>query len=565
MSSADGDGLVCNMGGGGRRQWYHGGSRKVDNVWYALDRKSSGSVLRPAASLKGRVLAKLVRGGEGESTDVSKEVQLGQTGDAGETESHGRRLRRRKLRHYKTSSEHSQYGRSFNVHTDFEPIVLRTKEGGDQTGPDSVQGKIIHHLISGEFDEEFLGNQKVNVLNWCIKVLGKHGKHDIAEQLFHWMRLKGIANEHSLIKLFEAYEASKLPAAISVRVWRNVQRMQCPFKPGEKSTAALLKTFRPRGDLAGAMRILKEVKMRRLPLNHYAYNTLIRISADCGNLNTAMELEEELRCSQNFQPDLRTYSALMHALANAEKWSQTRTIHSLIKKSNISPDATLALQIISGYAKCGWPAAAEATLDDFKDDGTSSLPNRSHWNALLMAYATARQYTGCLSAYQRMTNQVGIPPDGYTIVALLKAGKFSQVGTSAVKLVISEIERYNIQLNIEICISAISCCRTIPFISVEEAKNSAELANMIWKSMIDAGIKPNRIAYNTLMATRADALDIDGVEELYRELEGDISLEPDEATWRVLIRSYEQAGRWRDVENISALRETWRTLHGLTK
>lgn len=427
--------------------------------------------------------------------------------------------------------------------------------------PVSRQGLIIHHLIElGEFDEEFLSSQPVNTLNWCISILGKHKRPELSEQLFHWLRLKGRANEHSLIKLFEGLELARCPPSRAVRAWRNVSRMQCPFKPGFKSTASLLKTFRPSKNLNGALRILKEIKVRNLPVNEYAYNTVIRIAADIGDVATAFQLEEELRLDANLHSDLRTYSSLMHALSSSQKWSQTRTVEARLRMANLRPDSTLALQLMSGYARCGWPAAAEALMDEMMDTYSAKRPNRSHWNALLYAYATARQYDGCLRAYERMASRVGIRPDSYTMVALLKAAKRSQAGRTAVSFSLKEIKKHNITFTVELAASAIACCRIMPYISQEEATKSKDLANEIWSLLLDSGMKPNRVVYNTLLAARADAGDIDGVRELFSHLENNDDIFPDESTWRILLRAYKSHGDWREFENVTALRETWNTL-----
>lgn len=446
----------------------------------------------------------------------------------------------------------------------------RREQGKSATGkqpklssikPISRQGLIIHHLIElNEFDEEFLSSQPVNTLNWCISILGKHRRPDLSEQLFHWMRLKGKANEHSLIKLFEGLELARCPPSRAVRAWRNVSRMQCPFTPGFKSTASLLKTFRPSKNLKGALRILKEIKVRNLPLNEYAYNTVIRIAADVGDVDTAFALEEELRLKDGLHTDLRTYSSLMHALASSQKWSQTRTVEVRLRMADLRPDSTLALQLISGYARCGWPAAAEAVMDEMMDDYSSKRPNRSHWNALMYAYATGRQYQGCLMAYERMVSKVGIRPDSYTMVALLKAAKRSQAGRNAVFFSLNEIKKYKIPFTVELAASAIACCRTMPYISEQEAEKSRDMANQVWDLLLESGIKPNRVVYNTLLAARADAGDVEGVRQLFEDLENDDAVYPDEATWRILLRTYKEQGNWRELENITALRDTWNTL-----
>jgi len=255
-----------------------------------------------------------------------------------------------------------------------------------------------------------------------------------------------------------------------------------------------------------------------------------------------------LQADDELHSDLRTYSSLMHALAASEKWSQTRTVEMRLRTAGLRPDSTLALQLMSGYARCGWPAAAEAVMDEMMDEYSSKRPNRSHWNALLYAYATARQYNGCLMAYERMVSKVGIRPDSYSMVALLKAAKRSQAGRNAVFFSLNEIKKYNIPFTVELAASAIACCRTMPYISQQEAEKSRDMANQVWDSLLQSDIKPNRVVYNTLLAARADAGDVEGVRQLFEVLENDNNVYPDEATFRILLRTYKSQGNWRELE-----------------
>jgi len=97
-------------------------------------------------------------------------------------------------------------------------------------------------------------------------------------------------------------------------------------------------------------------------------------------------------------------------------------------------------------------------------------------------------------------------------------------------------------------------------VSQEEADKSRQLANHVWEIMIGCGIRPNRIAYNTLLAARADAGDTKGVDELYRALEKDDTVMPDDATWRIMMRAF--ANDYLEYERYADLANTWTTLFG---
>jgi hypothetical protein len=56
------------------------------------------------------------------------------------------------------------------------------------------------------------------------QVLGQQGGLLQAEQLFHWMRLKGCASQHTFAKLCAACGAARQPWR-ALQAWRNTRRM----------------------------------------------------------------------------------------------------------------------------------------------------------------------------------------------------------------------------------------------------------------------------------------------------------------------------------------------------
>lgn len=433
--------------------------------------------------------------------------------------------------------------------------------------PDSVpqetglQAKIVKHLLDGAFDEQLLSSIPTHTLNWCIKTLGKQQRIDLAEQLFHWMRLRRTANEHTFVKLCEACEAARVPAR-AVLAWRNTKRISPTFPLGERAAAALLKTFRVTGNLEDAIRILNELSSsspnNRVRINQYAYNIVIRIAADQGDIDTAMLMYDALCACPTATPDNRTFSGLLSALVGSERWSRTSAVHKLIQESGITPDPKLYLQLMAGYAGAGRPEAAEAVMDSMGDHGL--LPNRIHWNALICAYAEARRYEGCLQAYDRMAQGAGIVPDGYTMVALLHGAAGARGGVSAASLVLGLMQQHDIPLSVEIGTALIACCRNAP--PGPERRRSVEFAQNVLTMLCSAGIRPNIRTFNSLMAVQADAQDYVSVKKTLGLIENMPEVEPNEATFGIALAAFEAAGYFDKVEEVEALRETWRTLHG---
>jgi len=439
---------------------------------------------------------------------------------------------------------------SFNRNGDDKNL---TKKG---TGAQAI---IVGHLLAGNFDEEILRAAPTTALNWSIKTLGRQERLDIAEQLFHWMRIRNVANEHSFVKLCEACEAARSPWK-ALLTWRNTRRLPTSFILGERSAAALLKVYRKVGDLEGALRILDELSSSNtIAINQYAFNVVLRCAADQGDIATALAVVEKLRVHPNSQCDSRTFSALLSAIVASQRWSRTSAVHKLLLEEGVIPDATLYLQLIACYAGAGRPETAEAVLDSMIDQGLR--PGRVHWNALLSSYAQAKRYEGCISAYERMTHGAGIRPDQYTMVALLHGAAGARGGVTAASRVLGLMQQHDIPMNIEIGTALIACSRHAPPVP-QERRRCVEFSHGVLSILHSAKIEPNIKTYNSLMAVQFDAEDYVGVRETMDSLELSEHVEPNEATWNIALGAFQAAGFYDSVMEVENLRETWRTLHG---
>ena len=440
-----------------------------------------------------------------------------------------------------------------NYYTKHTPATTTS----DPTIERGLQFQVVTHLMTGNFDEAFLSTIPIHTLNWSIKTLGKKSRLDLAEHLFHWMRVQKVGNEHTFVKLCEACEAQRAPTR-AVMAWRNVRRLPTHYRLEERASAALLKTFRPTRNLTGAMRILQElIATPKYKLNQYAFNVVIRMAADEGDVDTAMAVVEQLRNHPTSTPDVRTFSALLSALMTSDRWSRVPVVHKMITECNVAPDPTLFLQLLAGYAGAGRPEAAEAVMDAMVDAGMR--PTRTHWNALLSSYAQARRYEGCVSAYKRMV-VTGLRPDAYSVVALLHGAAGVLGGVGAATFVLSIMQRYEIQLNVEVATALIACCRRPPPVASEQ-KRAVEFARNVMGMLIGEGYRPNIRTFNSLLAVQRDAEDWYGVKRTMGALEKTVEVEPDEATWNIALGAYQSAGWFDKCEEIEELRDTWRLLH----
>lgn len=424
------------------------------------------------------------------------------------------------------------------------------------------QRQVVEHLLSGDFNEDFLLSIPPNTLNWSIKTLGKNDRIELAELLFHWMRARKLANEHTFVKLCEACEA-KRDIARALRAWRMIRRIPSTgIFLRERATAALLKTFRPQGDVKGATRTLNEVL--RSPktasyVNEYCFNIVIRIAADVGDVGVAFQVAEQLRAHPTARSDVRTASSLLSAIESSQRWSRVPMVHRMILEDGIIADLPLYCQLISGYAAAARPSAAEALLDEMYDLGLR--PNRRHWNGLLNAYAEAGRYEDCLRAFERMTlKPVGLRPDSYTIVALCHAASSARAGHTAARWIHSLMVQHEVPINDFVAAALVGCCRhSAPG---RDAHEAVKFSHSVLRMLQVAGISPSIVTMNAIMVVQYDAEDYRGLEQTLHLVESNPEIIPTDATWDIAVRAFEKAGWFDRAEGVERLRETWKVLHG---
>ena len=88
------------------------------------------------------------------------------------------------------------------------------------------------------------------------------------------------------------------------------------------------------------------------------------------------------------------------------------------------------------------------------------LPNSSHWNTLLLAYAEGKDAAGAAAAYRRLL-AAGRRPDAYSLVALARAAYLAEAGLAAVRAVRAEAARHRVPMSLQLGTSLLACLRHV--------------------------------------------------------------------------------------------------------
>ena len=154
--------------------------------------------------------------------------------------------------------------------------------------------------------------------------------------------------------------------------------------------------------------------------NERTWTSVILENIECGNLQHALRLYEEMR-GNCIDPSSFTLVGVLKACGSLGNPERGREIYEevvdkgLIKVDDESGGAVVVVNtLISMYTKCGELAKAEQVLEE--------LPVRDvvSWTTLLKGYAQNGQNHEALKCFESMRSE-GLSPDSIAFISLLKA------------------------------------------------------------------------------------------------------------------------------------------------
>lgn len=173
-----------------------------------------------------------------------------------------------------------------------------------------------------------------------------------------------------------------------------------------RAASALILCYRSTADQRGASAALAELLRRGAPLNRYAFNAAMRVAADAGDADEALRLLGQLRelgtrdahavvagerrqqreqrpreeargeggsaqpcaggsaaAGGGLWPDVRSYSAVLAALAAAGKQAHAARVHGWMEEDGVRPDPPLCTQLLACFAAAGQAQRAQRLFD----------------------------------------------------------------------------------------------------------------------------------------------------------------------------------------------------------
>ncbi|KAG2264649.1 hypothetical protein Bca52824_071728 [Brassica carinata] len=166
-----------------------------------------------------------------------------------------------------------------------------------------------------------------------------------------------------------------------------------------------------------ALWVLRKFPEFDLSADTVAYNVVIRLFADKGDLSMGMKLMEEME-SIDLSPDVMTYTSLINGFCNAGM-SEHGCVLNTVTYS----------RILEGVCKCGEMERALELLTEMEkeEDGGFISPNAVTYTLVIQAFVEKKRVQEALMVLDRMGDR-GCSPNRVTVLGYCVANPLEEMG-----------------------------------------------------------------------------------------------------------------------------------------
>lgn len=171
----------------------------------------------------------------------------------------------------------------------------------------------------------------------------------------------------------------------------------------------IIRYYALNSQLSSAHQLFDEIPQKSI----YLWNSIIRAYAQVHDFKNAFHLFNQLLSSDLF-PDNFTFACILRACSENHDVVGVRLIHGGLVVSGLQMDSICGCALVNAYSKVGLLDDASKAFYGVVD------PDLATWNSLIKGYGYSGFCDDGLKLFNAMRD-MGIEPDGYTMVALLSA------------------------------------------------------------------------------------------------------------------------------------------------
>ncbi|TVU10766.1 hypothetical protein EJB05_44313, partial [Eragrostis curvula] len=462
------------------------------------------------------------------------------------------------------------------------------RAAGLQPPSAAFEALVFAHASAGRHEEaveafsrmdEFGCRPTAFVYNAVLKVLVDSGSIPLALALYNRMPAAGCPPNRVTYNVLMDGLCKRGMAGDAVKLFDEM--LERGIVPNVKTHTILLSSLCNAGKLNDAEKLLQSMNEKGCSPDEVTHNAFLSGLCKAGRVDEAFERLELLR-DGGFTLGLKGYSCLIDGLFQAGRYDEGFDCYKeMLEQTDVKPDVVLYTIMIRGCAEDGRIKDAFSFLDEMKEKGF--VPDTFCYNTLLKGLCDVGDLEGAHSLKSEMLqNNVVLDATTHTIMicGLCKKGlldeamqvfhEMEKVGCNPTVMTFNTLihglyrmhrleEARMLFYKMEMGNNPSLFLRLT--LGANQVRDSESLQKMVDKmcqsgqvlkaykllrDIIDSGVVPDVVTYNTLINGLCKVRNLDGALRLFKELQLK-GLSPDQITYGILIDRLMRAHRESDA------------------
>jgi pentatricopeptide repeat protein len=236
-----------------------------------------------------------------------------------------------------------------------------------------------------------------------------------------------------------------------------------------------------------ALWVLRKMKEFALQPDTTAYNVVIRLFCEKGDMDMSEELMNEMGLSDLY-PDMITYVAMIKGFCNVGRLEDACGLVEVMRGHGCLPNAVVYSALLDGVCRCGNMVRALELLGEMEKEGGACSPNVITYTSVIQCFCEKGQAMKALEFLDRM-KAFRCSPNRVTVSSLIKGlcveGHVEEVYKVIDKVVAGGSVSYGD------CYSSL----ILSFVKLKKL----EEAEKIFRMMLASGVKPDSLACSILI------------------------------------------------------------------
>ena len=236
-----------------------------------------------------------------------------------------------------------------------------------------------------------------------------------------------------------------------------------------------------------ALWVLRKMKEFGLQADTTAYNVVIRLFCEKGDMDMAEELMNEMGLSDLY-PDMITHVAMIKGFSNVGRLENACGLVKLMRGHGCVPNAVVYSTLLDGVCRFGSMERALELLGEMEKEGGDCSPNVVTYTSVIQSFCEKGQTMEALEILDRM-EAFGCAPNRVTVSCLINHLCMEGCVEKAYKVIDKVVAGGSVSYGD--CYSSL-IVSLVKFQKLEEAEK-------LFRKMLAGGVKPDSLACSILI------------------------------------------------------------------